>query len=190
MPFTLRRWEGALLPETVTLERVKHRSTHAVIDSLQLSEASVVGFLKGELRAGEVAKVWRSQVRALLQGPGFRTLNADPDRHPNATHDPYHNPYHNPNANRGPRRQGLAMAGAGLAVGSRVQDPRSAARVWRSQVQPWPTVLLTVVLVRVQGQSEAMIRVTAQLFDDIQSVIESKQLAPMLRTQVSRRLKL
>ena len=34
-----------------------------------------------------------------------------------------------------------------------------------------------------QGQSEALVRVTAQLFDDIQSVIESKQLAPVLRTQ-------
>ena len=50
------------MPETVTVERVKHRSTHAVIDSIQLPEASVVGFLKGELRAGEVAKAWRSQV--------------------------------------------------------------------------------------------------------------------------------
>ena len=37
-----------------------------------------------------------------------------------------------------------------------------------------------------QGQSEAMVRVTAQLFDDVQSVIESKQLAPMLRTQARR----
>ena len=34
-----------------------------------------------------------------------------------------------------------------------------------------------------QGQSEALVRVTAQLFDDIQSVAESKQLAPVLRTQ-------
>ena len=46
----------------MTVERVKHRSTHAVIDSLQLPEPSVVGFLKGEVRAGDVARVWRSQV--------------------------------------------------------------------------------------------------------------------------------
>ena len=74
---TLRRWEGALMPETVTLERVKHRPTHAIIDSLQLQESSVVGFLKGELRAGEVAKVWRSQVRTWLWGLGSGTLTAD-----------------------------------------------------------------------------------------------------------------
>ena len=43
------------------------------------------------------------------------------------------------------------------------------------------------MLVSGQGQSEAMVRVTAQLFDDIQSVVESKQLAPMLRTQASDR---
>ncbi len=52
-----------LLPQTVTVERVKHRATHAVIDSLQLPESAVVGFLKGEVRAGEVAKAWRSEVR-------------------------------------------------------------------------------------------------------------------------------
>ena len=55
-----------MLPETVTLERVKHRPTHAAIDSLQLPENMVVGFLKGELRAGEVAKAWRAQVRRAL----------------------------------------------------------------------------------------------------------------------------
>ena len=44
------------------MERVKHRATHVLIDSFQLPESAVVGFLKGEVRAGEVAKVWRSQV--------------------------------------------------------------------------------------------------------------------------------
>ncbi len=66
------------MPETVTLERVKHRPTHAVIDSLQLQESSVVGFLKGELRAGEVAKVWRSQVRAWLRDSGYRLQGSKP----------------------------------------------------------------------------------------------------------------
>ena len=62
-----------MVPQTVTVERVKHRSTHAVIDSLQLPESAVVGFLKGEVRAGEVAKAWRSQVRNSEQNYGVMT---------------------------------------------------------------------------------------------------------------------
>ena len=38
-----------------------------------------------------------------------------------------------------------------------------------------------------QGKSELEVRHTAQLFDDMQSVVESKQLVPMLYTQVRER---
>ena len=52
----------------------------------------------------------------------------------------------------------------------------------RSELLPAVGLCLTSFLL--QGKSEMEVRHTAQLFDDMQSVVESKQLVPMLYTQV------
>lgn len=57
-----------MVPKAVTLERVSHRPISAVLDSLQLPEASVVAFLKGVLRVGDVTGTWRALVSVRLGG--------------------------------------------------------------------------------------------------------------------------
>ena len=56
------RWKGASVPNYVALERVSHRPISAIVDSLPLPEASVVAFLKGQLRVGDITGTWRALV--------------------------------------------------------------------------------------------------------------------------------
>lgn len=57
-----------MVPKYVTLERVSHRPISAVLDSLQLPEASVVAFLKGVLRVGDMTGTWRALVSYNVRG--------------------------------------------------------------------------------------------------------------------------
>ena len=63
------RWEGAMVPEYVTVERLLHQAAAVALDSFRLPEASVVAFLKGELRVGDVARTWRTEVRRSMPRP-------------------------------------------------------------------------------------------------------------------------
>ena len=58
-----------MVPEYVTVERLLHQAASVALDSFRLPEASVAAFLKGELRVGDVARTWRTEVRSSMPRP-------------------------------------------------------------------------------------------------------------------------